>query len=76
MRRLRSALQIGDQVEKALQLVGITPEKVEAFTGKPCKCKERKQRMNQLGNWAYRVLSGETENAENELNKIVDENAK
>lgn len=76
MRRLRSALQIGDNIEKALKAVGITSEKVEAFTGKPCKCKERKQRMNQLGNWAYRVLTGESTNPVEELDKIVDENAK
>lgn len=71
MRRLQRVLQIGDQIEKALNAVGITPERVETFLGKPCRCRERKKKLNQVGNWAYRILSGETHNAKEELDKIV-----
>lgn len=70
-KRFRKLLQIGDAVEKALSAVGITPEKVEAYLGKPCRCRERKEKLNQIGNWAYRILSGETTNAKEELDKIV-----
>lgn len=71
-RRLREALQIGNHIETALSTVGLTPERVEEFLGKPCKCRERKRKLNELGNWAYRILSGETTNATEELDKIID----
>ena len=49
---------LGDRLESALTTVGITSERVERWLRKPCYCEERKQRLNQLGAWANRVLSG------------------
>jgi hypothetical protein len=63
--------QLGDRIEKALALAGITEEKVTIWIGRPCGCKERKEKLNQLGNWAQRVVKGKIENAEKYLNKII-----
>ena len=40
---------LGDKVEKVLQAVGITPQRVSKLTGKPCNCSKRKQKLNELG---------------------------
>jgi len=42
---------LGDMVAGWLSAVGITPERVAAFTGKPCKCKQRQRRLNAIGRW-------------------------
>ena len=49
---------LGDNVKKALSAVGITEERVSNWLGAPCNCAERVEKLNQLGNWASRVLSG------------------
>jgi hypothetical protein len=40
---------LGDLVAAGLAAVGITPERVSAVTGKPCKCKQRQQALNEIG---------------------------
>jgi hypothetical protein len=40
---------LGDMVAAGLAAVGITPERVSAVTGRPCKCKERQAKLNDLG---------------------------
>jgi hypothetical protein len=40
---------LGDLVAAGLAAVGITPERVAAVTGKPCKCKQRQKALNELG---------------------------
>ena len=40
---------LGDYVEKALTAVGITKERVEKITGKPCGCGKRQEALNRLG---------------------------
>ena len=72
-KQLKEVANIGDHLEKALKLVGITPERVESFLGRPCKCRERKRRMNELGQWAARIISGQRDTAKEELDKIVGE---
>lgn len=62
---------LGDLIEKALTRVGITSDRVTKWLGKECGCKERKERLNRLGNWARRILKGETKDAEEYLNKIT-----
>lgn len=47
---------LGDSIEAALSLVGISSEKVEQWIGFPCGCLERKERLNQLGAWAKQAL--------------------
>jgi hypothetical protein len=64
---------IGDKVEQALTAVGITSERVSAWLGKPCNCKERREKLNQIGAWASRVLGGAKDRATEYLNKIIGE---
>jgi hypothetical protein len=46
--RLRPGL--GDMVAAGLSAVGITPERVSAALGvKDCGCKQRQQKLNELG---------------------------
>jgi hypothetical protein len=40
---------LGDLVAAGLSAVGITPERVSAVTGRPCGCKERQAKLNDLG---------------------------
>lgn len=47
-RRPPPRVPLGDWVAAGLAAVGITPERVEAFTGKPCGCKERQEALNRL----------------------------
>jgi hypothetical protein len=49
---------LGDLVESALVAVGVTKERVESLLGQNCGCEQRKQRLNQLSAWAYRVIVG------------------
>jgi hypothetical protein len=44
---------LGDTVAKAAAAVGVTPERVEAMTGKPCNCPEAKAFWNQLFPYNY-----------------------
>ena len=69
-------VRLGDILETALKKVGITQEKVERFLGKPCKCPERRQKLNMLGAWAKRVLTGKTDDAEKHLLNIMNEEQK
>ena len=48
---------LGDAVEAALKLVGISKDRVERWVGGPCGCDERREKLNRLGRWAARVLS-------------------
>ena len=64
---------LGDLVERALSLVGVTQERVERWVGGPCGCEERKQKLNQLGYWVARVLSGKRDRAEQYLEQIMEE---
>lgn len=45
-------LRLGDKVEAALKAVGVTKERVSKWLGRPCNCDERKQKLNQLSEWA------------------------
>lgn len=49
---------LGDLLEKALSLTGITKTRVEKFLGRPCGCKERQAKLNALGFWVRRVAVG------------------
>lgn len=64
---------LGDLVSKALSVVGLTEDRVSEFMGRPCGCKERRQRLNALTFWATRVLSGQTEKAKEYLDAITGE---
>lgn len=45
---------LGDLIERALAKVGVTTERVERWLGRPCGCKERRDKLNQLTAWAAR----------------------
>ena len=62
---------LGDLVESSLTNVGITSERVERWLGVPCGCAERKQKLNQLGQWAKQIAIGKTEDAKEHLEKIT-----
>ena len=62
---------LGDSISAALGSVGVTPEAVSRWLGKPCGCEERKAKLNTLGAWAVRVLAGRTENAREYLVGIL-----
>lgn len=64
-------MNLGDKIESALQLVGITPERVERFLGPECGCKERQERLNAISAWAARVLKKGTLKAEEYLCYIL-----
>jgi hypothetical protein len=66
-------LGLGDRVSQALSLVGITEERVSEWLGRPCGCSERREKLNQLGQWVARVLSGKTEQAEEHLQEMIDQ---
>lgn len=40
---------LGDMVAAGLERVGITKERVSAAIGRPCRCGERQQKMNDFG---------------------------
>jgi len=64
---------LGDLIEKALSLTGITPDRVEEWLGRPCNCRERKEKLNQLGLWAARVVAGRLGKAREYLERILDD---
>jgi len=56
--RKKRRFRLGDQVESALQSIGVTKERVEKWIGGPCNCPERKRNWNALSDWAQDVLFG------------------
>jgi len=73
-RRVKSPkLGLGDVVERALTKVGITKKRVEKWLGRPCGCSKRKERLNQLGAWASRILEGRTNKAKEHLEELIDD---
>lgn len=44
-------VRLGDTLEAALAAVGVTKDRVAAWLGRPCGCKERQEKLNQLGDW-------------------------
>lgn len=53
---------LGDAVHKALELVGVTEDRVARWLGHSCAgCKRRQEKLNELGWWAGRVLKGKVD---------------
>lgn len=61
----------GDIMEQALEMIGISQERVSRWIGKPCGCQERKEKLNQLHRWAIRVVTGRTKQAKEFLEQIL-----
>lgn len=64
---------LGDMVSGVLASVGVTEESVGRWLGKPCGCKERREKLNRLGTWVKRMLKGRTDNAREYLDAIMSE---
>lgn len=62
---------LGDLVKSALEKVGITEDRVQSFLGRPCSCKKRRDKLNQLDSWARRVISGKVEDAKHYLDRLI-----
>ena len=65
----RKSLGLGDAVEKALEYVGITAERVQKIIPN-CACKARKEMLNRLGAWAMRAVGLGKDDAEREFEEI------
>lgn len=63
---------LGDLISNALSTVGISEERVSQWLGSPCNCGERKEKLNQLSNWALRIIKGKTEKASEYLSSILE----
>ncbi len=63
---------LGDLIATALTFIGLEPDHMERWLGRPCGCEERKERLNQLTFWARRVLAGKTDKAIEYLKSIVE----
>lgn len=62
---------LGDVVAAALSIVGVTEDRVTRWLGRPCNCKRRKEKLNALGIWATRVLTGRREKAVEYLDEMI-----
>lgn len=67
---------LGDIIERALKSIGVTSERVEKWIGVPCNCAERREKLNRLLPWAYRVLTGRSEDAEKYLDEMIEADKK
>lgn len=76
LREFKGSKGLGDLIHEALDKVGVTKEKVEDWLGHPCHCQERQDRLNRLGNWIRRVLSGKTDKAKDYLEEIINEESR
>lgn len=64
---------LGDTIETALGVLGITSDRVERWVGKPCGCKERREKLNSLHNWAHRIVAGKLEQGREYLEQLINE---
>ena len=62
---------LGDRVTAALSAIGITDRRVTEWLGRPCGCRERREKLNQVGRWAHRVLAGNADRAREYLDRIL-----
>lgn len=68
----KQTVELGDKVEQVLTKFGITKERVEEWTGRPCNCDKRKEKLNQLDRWARKFFKrGRKKRAEEELEKLL-----
>jgi hypothetical protein len=51
---------LGDRLKEALSKVGVTEERVSKWLGRPCGCKQRREKLNKLSLWASSYFKGET----------------
>lgn len=61
---------LGDVIQRALETVGITQQRVERWLGNCC-CQERKEKLNQLDLACRRILKGKIEGSRKFLDQIL-----
>lgn len=71
-------MRLGDSVSAALSVIGITEERISRWLAragyaKGCGCSGRRDKLNALGRWAVRILSGKTEKAEEYLEEMIED---
>jgi hypothetical protein len=69
----RSDMELGDLIESALSKIGLDSVKIESWLGRPCGCRERRDKLNALSAWARRVVGGKVDRAKEYLNAIISE---
>lgn len=63
--------RLGTALETALDTVGIDKAFVAEWVGDCNGCAERRQKLNALGAWSARILSGKMERAKEYLTSIT-----
>ena len=53
---------LGDKIADALSQLGIESERIERWLGRPCGCKERQEKLNQVEALAKRIIKGKVDN--------------
>lgn len=66
-------MNLGDKIESALQSVGVDKALAEKWLGPECGCDYRKERLNLLGQWAAKTLSGSFKKAKEYLLLVLEE---
>lgn len=64
-------MYLGEFVERALSTLGVTKDRVEQWVGKPCGCRERKQKLDALDKWARQSLAKGGEQAVEYLRRLI-----
>lgn len=62
--------RLGDLVEGALSSVGITKERVAEWLG-ACGCVERRDKLNDLSDWAYATMGLTVPEQEQSLEELL-----
>lgn len=62
---------LGDLIETALDTVGVTQQRVSKWLGKPCRCPEYRDKLNQLDSWARRIAVGKVAKAKHYIEEIL-----
>jgi hypothetical protein len=65
------AVGLGDTISAALSSVGITEERVTKWLGS-CRCKERQERLNAVGQWATMTVKGKLKQARDYLDRLLE----
>jgi hypothetical protein len=62
---------LGTAIETALTMFGVTSERVSAWLGVECNCKERRDKLDRLTAWAAMAVSGKASKGREQLESIL-----
>lgn len=63
---------VGTRIKEALESVGMDETVVTRWLGRPCGCRERQRKLDALGLWVGRVVSGKIGLARKYLQRIIE----